>query len=93
MDEFTAVSRARETWALFAEAMQKGREILLRAGIAEAPPAVPDFDTVYRRLSPAMKRELFDQLEGLAAATTAATTVDALRIWQPLLKKAFSPRN
>ena len=48
MDEFTAVSRARETWALFAEALQKGREILLRAGIAEAPPAVPDFDTVYR---------------------------------------------
>ena len=91
MDEFTAVSRARETWALFAEAMQKGREILLRAGIAEAPPAVPDFDTVYRRLSPAMKRQLFDQLEGLA--TTAVTTVDALRIWQPLLKKAFTPRN
>ena len=89
MDEFTAVSRARETWALFAEALQKGREILLRAGIAEAPPAVPDFDTVYRRLSPAMKQELFDQLENLATATT----VDALRIWQPLLKKAFSPRN
>jgi hypothetical protein len=89
MDEFTAVSKARETWALFAEAMQKGREILLRAGIAEAPPAVPDFDTVYRRLSPAMKRDLFEQLEGLATATT----VDALRIWQPLLKKAFTPRN
>jgi hypothetical protein len=84
-DEFAAVSKARETWALFAEAMQKGREILLRAGIAEAPPAVPDFDTVYRRLSPAMKQELFDRLKTLGP--DAPATVDALRIWQPLLRE------
>jgi len=86
MDEFTAVSKAREAYTLFAEAMETGREILLRAGIAEAPPPIPDFDTVFRRLSPELKGELFAELETLP---TPAARVDALRIWQPLIKKAF----
>jgi hypothetical protein len=89
MDEFTAVSKARETYILFAEAMEKGRDILSRAGIAEAPPPVPEFETVYRRLSAGSKRELFARL---AELPTTATTVDAFRIWQPLLRKAFSSR-
>ncbi len=89
MDEFTAVSRARETYALFAQALEQGRGILMRAGIVEEPPPVPEFDSVYRRLSPELKRDLFEML----AAIDAPTAVDALRIWQPLLKRAFgSPR-
>ena len=36
MEEFADVARARESYALFAEAMDKGRDILLRAGIAQA---------------------------------------------------------
>jgi hypothetical protein len=88
MDEFTAVSKARETYALFAEAMEKGRDIIRRAGIVEAPPPVPVFDEVFRRLRPDVKRTLYAQLAELEATPT---TVDALRIWQPLLKKAFAP--
>jgi hypothetical protein len=87
MDEFTAVSRARETYALFAEAMQTGRDILLRAGIAEAPPPIPEFDTVFRRLPPEIRSELIAELEALPSPPTR---VDALRIWQPLIKKAFA---
>lgn len=89
MDEFTAVSKARETYALFAEAMQKGRDILVRAGIAEAPPPVPDFDVVYRLLPANLKQELFARLEELGEPTTTL----ALKIWQPLLKRAPLPRS
>jgi len=87
MDEFTAVSRARDSWNLFAEAMNKGRDILQRAGIAQSPPPVPEFEAVYRRLTPALKKTLFTELESLETISTA----DALRIWQPLLKQA-APR-
>jgi hypothetical protein len=85
VDEFTAVSRARETYALFAEALQKGRDILLRAGIAEDPPPIPDFDAVYPRLSASLKRQLFAELETLSHPTIP----DAMRVWNPLLKAAF----
>jgi hypothetical protein len=89
MVEFADVSRARETYELFAEAMSKGRDILVRAGIAGAAPPVPDFDAVFRRLDAGLRRTLFQELRELKTFTTP----DAIRIWQPLLKKAFGPRS
>jgi hypothetical protein len=86
METFADVAKARETYALFAAALNQGREILLRAGIAEAPPPVPEFDAVFRRLNPTHREALFAELRQLETPTT----VDALRIWQPLLKRAFA---
>jgi hypothetical protein len=85
MEDFADVARARETYLLFAAAMNQGREILVRAGIAEAPPPVPEFDAVFRRLNAGIRETLFTELRGI----DKPTTVDALRVWQPLLKKAF----
>jgi hypothetical protein len=85
MEDFADVAQARETYRLFAEAMNRGRDILLRAGIAEAPPPVPDFDAVFRRLPGAARRDLFERLRALDAPTIP----DAMRVWQPVLKKAF----
>jgi hypothetical protein len=85
MEDFADVAKARETYQLFAEAMNRGRDILLRAGIAEAPPPVPDFDAVFRRLPAGVRRDLFEQLRALDTPTIP----DALRVWQPVLKKAF----
>jgi hypothetical protein len=86
MEQFADVSSARETYALFAAAMEKGRDILLRAGIAASPPPVPDFDPVFRRLDSSLRQTLFEELRKLDTFTTA----DAIRIWRPLLSKAFS---
>lgn len=88
MEEFSDVSKARETYELFAGAMKKGRDILLRAGIAADPPPVPEFDDVFRRLNSEARQTLFGELRDLKSFTTA----DAMRIWQPLLKKAFATR-
>ncbi len=84
MEEFADVARARQSYALFAEAMKKGRDILLRAGIAEDPPPVPEFDTVFRRLDSGLRQTLFAELRALETVTIP----DSLRIWQPLLKQA-----
>ena len=84
MEQFADVAKAREIYSLFAAAMEKGRDILQRAGIAEASPAVPDFDAVFRRLTPALRQTLYDQIRELETPTTP----DAIRIWQPLLRKA-----
>ncbi len=89
MEDFADISKARESYALFAEAMEKGREILIRAGIAEAPPPVPEFDAVFGRLNSAMRQQLFSEVRPLQTITS----VDALRIWQPILKKAFARPN
>ena len=90
MEEFSNVSKARESYALFSAALNTGRDILLRAGIAAAPPPIPEFDTVFRRLDAGLRQELYTELHGLETLTTA----DAMRIWQPLLKRASaaSPR-
>ena len=87
MEDFSDVAKARETYALFAAAMNQGRAILQRAGIAAAPPPFPDFDAVFKRLNPALRQALYAELRSLEAPTTP----DALRIWQSLLKKAFAP--
>jgi hypothetical protein len=88
MEQFADVAKARETYAIFAAAMEKGRDILLRAGIAAAPPPVPEFDLVFRRLDQSLRQTLYEQLGKLEPAT-AITPADAIRIWQPLLKRAF----
>lgn len=86
MEDFADVSRARESYKLFADAMVKGRDILVRAGIApEAPPPIPDFDAVFRRLDAGLRPALFSQLRPL----NGITTEDAIRIWQPLIRQAF----
>ena len=82
MEDFSDVAKARETYALFAAAMNQGRAILQRAGIASAPPPVPDFDAVFRRLNPALRQALYAELRGLDTPTTA----DALRVWRSVLK-------
>jgi hypothetical protein len=87
VEEFANVSRARESYALFAAAMNTGRDILLRAGIAATPPPIPDFDAVFRRLDASLRQQLYAELGKLQTITTP----DALRIWQPLLKKAAGP--
>ena len=88
MEQFADVAKARETYALFAEAMNKGRDILIRAGIAEAAPPVPAFDVVFRRLDVDRRRALYGALRPLETVTPS----DALRIWQPLMKQAFGSR-
>lgn len=88
MEQFADVAKARETYALFAEAMNKGRDIPIRAGIAQAAPPVTAFDVVFRRLDVNSRQELYGALRPLETATPA----DALRIWQPLMKQAFGSR-
>ena len=89
MEEFENVAKAREAYALFVEAMSKGRDILLRAGIAEVAPPVPDFDVVFRRLDAGLRQKLYADLRDVEKVTPVA----ALRIWQPLIKRAFTARS
>ncbi len=88
MEEFSNVAKARESYALFSAALSTGRDILLRAGIATAPPPIPEFDTVFRRLDGTMRQELYTELHQVETLTTA----EAMRIWQPLLKRASAAR-
>jgi len=85
MEEFADVSKARATYVLFAEAMKKGRDILVRAGIAAAPPPIPPFDAVFRRLNADLRQALYADLREMSEPNT----VEAIRIWQPVLKRAF----
>lgn len=85
MDEFADVAKARASWKLYAEAMNKGRDILARAGIAEAPPPVPAFDTVFRRLTPEAKEALYSDLRPLGEITP----IDALRVWKAAISRSF----
>ena len=85
MDDFADVAKARATYTLFADAMSKGRDILMRAGIAAGPPPVPNFDAVFRRLNADLRESLYAELRTMENLTTE----EALRIWQPLLKRAF----
>jgi hypothetical protein len=90
MEEFPDVARARASYKSFVEAMNAGREIMRRAGVPDPPP-VPDFDVVFRRLNPELRQELYAALRESAATAPA----DAIRLWQPLIRRAFSvpPRN
>lgn len=84
MDEFADVANARAAYKIFEDAMHKGREIMMRAGVENAPP-IPEFDTVYRRLTAPMRQELFAAVKNAEKLTPA----EAIRIWQPLIRRAF----
>lgn len=84
MDDFADVARARAAYQTFAGALTAGRNILQRAGVAEPPP-IPEFDEVFRKLTPPMRRELYESL----GKTESISPAEAIRIWQPLIRRAF----
>jgi hypothetical protein len=86
MEEFDDVARARASYKNFVDAMNAGREIMRRAGVADPPP-IPDFDKVFRRLTPEMRQELYAALREKAPASPT----EAIRLWQPLMRRAFLP--
>jgi hypothetical protein len=86
MEEFSDVAAARASYKAFVEAMKTGREIMRRAGVTDPPP-IPEFDAVFRRLTPELRQELFEGLRKMPTVTPA----EAVRVWQPLIRKAFGP--
>jgi hypothetical protein len=64
--------------------MKAGREIMQRVGVLNPPP-IPDFDVIYRRLSPEMRSELYAELNRIDATKPA----EAIRVWQPVIRRAF----
>jgi hypothetical protein len=84
MEEFADVARARASYKAFLEAMSVGREIMRRAGVADPPP-IPEFDAIFKRLTPELRSELYEALEEQPATTPA----EALALWQPLIRRAF----
>jgi hypothetical protein len=84
MEEFADVAKARASYKVFIEALNQGREIMRRAGVADPPP-VPDFDTVFRRLTPEMRQELYAALD----LDEPKTPTETIRLWQPLIRRAF----
>ncbi|HKD06395.1 MAG TPA: hypothetical protein VKB79_10885 [Bryobacteraceae bacterium] len=84
MDDFADVAKARASYKSFVEAMKAGREIMQRVGVPNPPP-VPEFDVVFRRMSPEMRKELYAELNGSEATKPA----EAIRVWQPMIRRAF----
>jgi hypothetical protein len=84
MEDFSDVSKARASWKAYAEAVNTGREVMRRAGVADPPP-IPEFDTVFRRLNPELRQQLYAALD----AHPSMTPSEAIQIWQPLIRKAF----
>ena len=84
MDDFADVARARASYKSFVEAMKAGREIMQRVGVTNPPP-IPDFDAVFRRMSAEMRKELYAELN----TTEAAKPAEAIRVWQPMIRRAF----
>jgi hypothetical protein len=87
MEEFADVSRARASYQTFVKALNAGREIVRRAGVM-APPSIPDFEVVFKRLHAGARRELFAALREREVLEPA----EAIRLWQPLVRRAFDPR-
>lgn len=87
MDDFADVARARAVYKVFADALHAGRAVLQKAGVAEPPP-IPEFDAVFRKLTPELRRDLYAELRNRETITPA----DAIRIWQPLIRRAFGHR-
>jgi hypothetical protein len=85
MEDFGDVSRARAAFQQFTDAMTAGREIMRRAGVSDPPP-VPEFDSVFRRLDGTSRQDLYAALRENEIATPA----DAVRFWQPFIRRAFN---
>jgi hypothetical protein len=83
MEEFGDVARARASYKVFLEAMDAGREIMRKAGVADPPP-IPDFDTIFRRLTPEMRQELYAVL-----GDEERSPAEIIRLWQPFIRRAF----
>jgi hypothetical protein len=84
MDDFADRAKARAAYQIFSDAMHAGRDILRRAGVPDPPP-IPEFEKVFRRLTPEMRAELYAQLRSMETLAPA----DAIRLWQPLIRRAF----
>jgi hypothetical protein len=84
MDDFADVAKARASYKSFVEAMKAGREIMQRVGVL-SPPPIPEFDVVFRRMSPEMRKELYAELN----KTEAVKPAEAIRLWQPMVRRAF----
>jgi hypothetical protein len=92
MADFDDVARARASYQTFVEAMNAGREILRRAGVPDPPP-IPDFDVVFRRLNASLRKELYAALQvdrTVSPAEGRNARAEAIRLWQPLIKRAFA---
>ncbi len=87
MAEFDDVARARASYNLFVKAVTAGRDILQRAGVPDPPP-IPEFDVVFKRLNSEMRNELYAALRTEAMPGPA----ESIRLWQPLIRRAFGIR-
>ena len=83
MEDFKDVAKAKSSYKLYAAQLEKGRELYIKAGLADDPPPIPTFDTVFRKLDAEARRELYEEL-GFHAEVTAP---DAMRIWQGIIKR------
>jgi hypothetical protein len=84
MDEFADVASARAAYQTFADAIQAGRDIVRRTGVPDPPP-IPDFDAVFRRLTPPVREELYAELRKGGSLGPA----EAIRLWRPFIRRAF----
>jgi len=84
MDDFADVAKARAAYKTFSAAIEAGRAIVQRAGVPDPPP-VPQFDTVFRRLSPELRDELYMELRKF----DKLEPTEAIRFWQPFIRRAF----
>jgi len=80
------VARARAAYKVFTEAANAGRDIMRRAGVPD-PPEIPTFDMVFKRLSADSKKDLYAALSEKEELSPA----DAIRLWQPFIRRAFGP--
>jgi hypothetical protein len=83
--EFADVAKARASYKVFRDAMNAGRDIMRRAGVADAP-EVPDFDVIFRRMTPELKQELYAALNQAEISLPA----EVIRFWQPFIRRAFT---
>ncbi len=88
MADFADVARARASYKVFEGALRAGREIMKRAGVPDPPP-IPEFDAVFRKLDAASKEALYVELRPVEAVEPK----EAIRIWTPLVKRAFGGKS
>ena len=83
MEEFKDVAKAKSSYKLYAEQLERGRTLYIKAGLAADPPPIPTFDTVFRKLSATARKELYEDLSMFEEITPA----DAMRVWTGIIKR------
>jgi len=83
MEEFKDVAKAKSSYKLYSEQLERGRTLYIKAGLAADPPPIPTFDTVFQKLNATARQELYEDLSALKEITPA----DAMRIWQSTVKR------